>query len=159
MKLVPLVAAAALVTAVGGASAAQRSRTPGDYSIAVTRICAGAVLFERSHPLGTLEGALAIARDIRSSTAHRLARVATVPAPPGFGDRSVRWISLQRRLAASYARAWVGIYETIDAARTPAQQAAITDRLGHIVHAPDPRRRASRRLEHELRVPDCTGGG
>jgi hypothetical protein len=72
---------------------------------------------------------------------------------------SSRWISLQRRLAASYARAWVRIYDTIDAARTPAQGATLAEHLHELVHAPDALRLAAGRLELQLHVPDRTGGG
>ncbi len=169
LKLLALLAVIlALPLAVGNAFArvqscdlqceAPGSPTASDYSLAVARICAGALLFDRAHEMGTRAGALAVARDIRASTAGRLSRVAAVPAPAELGGIGLRWISLQRRLAASYARAWVRIYETIDAAHTPVQRAALPERLRKLVHAPDPLRLASRRLELRLHVPDCTGG-
>jgi hypothetical protein len=133
--------------------------TAREYSLAVTSICAGALLFDHAHHQGTRAGALAVARDIRASTTRRLARVATVPVPPELQRISSRWISLQRRLAASYARAWVRIYDTIDAARTPAQRAPLAERLHRLVHAPDALRLAAERLGLLLHVPDCTGGG
>ena len=72
---------------------------------------------------------------------------------------SSRWVSSQRRLAALYARLWVRIYDTIDAARTPAQVTTQADRLQRLVAAPDALRLVARRLELQLHVPDCTGGG
>jgi hypothetical protein len=51
------------------------------------------------------------------------------------------------------------MYDTIDAARTPAQRATLAERLERLVHVPDPLRLAAGRLELELHVPDCTGGG
>jgi len=129
------------------------------YSLAVTRICAGALLFDHAHHMGTRADALSVARDIRASTARRLARVTALSAPPELHGLSSRWISSQRRLATIYARLWVRIYDTIDAARTPAQRASLANRLERIVHAPDGLRLASWRLELQLRVPDCTGGG
>jgi hypothetical protein len=108
--------------------------------------------------MGTRADALAVARDISASTARRLARVAAVAVPPELRRISSRWASSQRRLAAAYARAWVRIYETIDAARTPGRRATLAARLHQFAHAPDPLRLAAGRLELELRVPDCTGG-
>jgi hypothetical protein len=58
-----------------------------------------------------------------------------------------------------YARTWVRIYDTIDAANTRAQKATLAERLEKLVHAPDALKLAARRLELELHVPDCTGGG
>jgi hypothetical protein len=58
-----------------------------------------------------------------------------------------------------YARKWVRIYDTIDAARTPALRATLAQRLEQLVRAPDPLRLVAGRLELELHVPDCTGGG
>jgi hypothetical protein len=135
------------------------SPSSGGYSVAVTRICRGALLFDHSHHMGTRADALAVARDIRASTARRLARVAAVPVPRELRQTSRRWISSQRRLAVLYARVWVRIYDTIDAARTPAQRATLVTRLHRLVHVPDPLRLAAGRLELELHVPDCTGGG
>ena len=42
------------------------------WSGAVARICANALLFEEEHQLGNRAGAIAVARDIRASTARRL---------------------------------------------------------------------------------------
>ena len=111
------------------------------------------------HEMGTRADALAVARDIRASTARRLARVTALSVPPELQHTSSRWISSQRRLASLYARTWVRIYDTIDAARTPAQRATLAERLEKLVHAPDPLKLAAGRLELELHVPDCTGGG
>ena len=54
---------------------------------------------------------------------------------------------------------WVRIFDTIEAARTPAQKATLPERLQELVHAPDPLQLAAGRLELQLHVPDCTGGG
>jgi hypothetical protein len=159
--LVTALAATALgsAPALGGAAGAPGASSAADYSLGVTRICAGALLFDHAHRMGTRADALAVARDIRASTARRLARVTALSVPPELRSLNSRWISSQRRLAASYARTWVRIYDTIDAARTPAQQAALPERLGHLVRVCDPLRRVAGRLELELHVPDCTGGG
>jgi hypothetical protein len=158
-----LVVGAALTASalLAGPIPAARSDTPtaAAYSLAVTRICAGALLFDHSHRMGTRADALAVADDIRASTGARLARVAALSAPPGMASISRRWISSQRRLAAIYAREWVRIYETIDAAHSPAQRARLPEQLEKLVHAPDALRLAAGRLELLLGVPDCTGGG
>ena len=130
----------------------------GVYSLAVARICAGALLFEEAHAIGTRAGALAVARDIRASARRRFARVANVPTPPALQRPVARWLVLERRLAASYADHWVRMYDTIDAARTPKQHAELASRLEKLVHAPDGLRRAAGRLELRLNLPDCTGG-
>ena len=138
---------------------AQPATTAGRvYSLAVARICADALLFEKAHAIGTRAGALAVARDIRASTRRRLQRVADIPTPPALRRPIARWLSLQRRLAASYAENWVRIYDTIDAARTPKEHAMLARRLRKLVHAPDALRRAAGGLELTLNVPDCTGG-
>lgn len=129
------------------------------YSRAVTRICAGALLFDHTHQMGTRADALSVARDIRASTASRLARVATLPTPPGLTHLISRWTASQRQLAALYARTWVRIYDTIAAARTPSQLASLAQRLERLVHLPDRLRTVAARLDLRLRVPDCTGGG
>ena len=143
----------------GGARGATGSSPAAEYSAAVTRICAGALLFDDAHQMGTRSDALSIARDIRASTARRLTRVSALPVPPGLKRVNSDWISSQRRLASLFARTWVRIYDTIDAAHTPAQRATLAEHLEKLVHAPDPLRRAAARLELELDVPDCTGGG
>jgi hypothetical protein len=129
------------------------------YSRSITHICAGALLFDHAHHMGTRADALAVARDIRASTARRLAHVSAITAPARLQRISRRWIASQRRLAAMFARTWVRIYDTIDSARTPAQRATLARRLEPLVHAPDRLKLVAGRLELALRVPDCTGGG
>ena len=153
------VAATALASMPAGAAATGPGRTAASYSVAVTQICAGALLFDKPHQTGTRPDALSIAEDIRASTAQRLERVTAVPVPPELQDLSNRWIESQLRLAALYATAWVRIYDTIDAAHTPAQRAALPKRLEKLVHAPDKLKSTARKLGLELQVPDCTGGG
>lgn len=142
-----------------GSLGAPGNLAAAQYSLAVTQICAGALLFDSPHQMGTRSDALAIADDIRASTAQRLAQVNTVSVPPELQDASSRWIDSQRRLAALYARNWVRIYDTIDAANTPAQRATLAERLEKLVHAPDALKLAAKQLELELQIPDCTGGG
>jgi hypothetical protein len=159
MRKLASVEAAALVLAALAATAGRGAtvNSSAEYSAAVSRICAGALLFDNEHDMGTRADALAVAEDIRSSTARRLALVVAVPVPGELRGISSRWIASQRRLAASFARTWVEIYDAIDAARTPAQQAALPHRLHELIHAPDPLRLAAGRLELQLHVPDCTG--
>ena len=157
--------AAAPVLALSTPRSGELSRdVPGDttavgYSLAVTGICSGALLFDHAHHMGTRADALAVARDIRASTDRRLARVTALSVPRELQHTSSRWVASQRRLAVSYARTWVRIYDTIDAVRTPAQRDALAERLHQLVHAPDRLRLAAAQLELELHVPDCTGGG
>ena len=163
MRAIPIIIGTALVAmsfaATGEALGAPGSSPAAEYSHAVTRICTGALLFEGTHEMGTRSDALEIAAAIRASTDARLARVTALSVPPELQDTSSRWISSQRRLASLYARLWVRIYDTIDAARTPAQLAMLPRRLQKLVHAPDPLKSAARHLELRLHVPDCTGGG
>jgi len=143
----------------GGEPAAAGNSPAADYSLAVTGICAGALLFEGTHEMGMRSDALEIAEAIRASTAGRLARVTALSVPRELQDMSSRWIASQSRLASLYAHLWVRIYDTIEAARTPAQRATLGKRLKKLVHTPDALKLAARRLELELHVPDCTGGG
>jgi hypothetical protein len=129
------------------------------YSLAVARICVGALLFEQAHAIGTDAGARAAAQDSRRSARRRLDRVAAIPIPPELRSPAIRWISLQRRLAESYATNWLRIHHAIDAARTPRQRAGLPTRLERLLRAADPLRQASERIELAIDVPDCTGGG
>ena len=149
-------AAAALVAPPGPAASAYATT---DYTRGVWRVCGGALLFDHPHDVGTRANALSVARDIRVSTARRLARVTALSVPGELRRLNSRWISSQRRLASLYARLWVRIFDTIDAARSPAQKATLSEQLKELVHAPDPLKLAAGRLELELHVPDCTGGG
>lgn len=151
-----VLAAAALVAPPGHAASADSAT---EYTRGVWRICGGSLLFDHPHDMGTRADALSVARDIRASTAQRLVRVSALSVPRELRRISSLWISSQRRLAASYARNWVRIYDAIEAAVTPAQNAALPSRLHRLVHAPDRLRLAAGRLELRLHVPDCTGGG
>jgi hypothetical protein len=52
---------------------------PTSWSDGVTQICANALLFEGQHEIGTRAGAIAVARDIRASTARLKASASGVP--------------------------------------------------------------------------------
>jgi hypothetical protein len=173
MRTLPIVVCTALVSSTLAATTAHSVpllRASGahggagisptaEYSAAVAQICAGSLLFDGPHEIGTRADALAIARDIKASTARRLALVTALSVPVDLELTSSRWISSQRALAALYAQLWVRIYDTIAAARTPNELATRAVRLEKLVHAPDTLKLAARRLELKLRVPDCTGGG
>jgi hypothetical protein len=151
-----LVAVTLAAAAPGGTV---NSPATAEYAAGVTRICTGALLFDGAQQMGTRADALSIAQDINASTARRLAQVTTLSVPPAIRSLSNRWISSQRELASLYARTWVRIYDSIDAARTPTQRATLAARSEALLHAPDKLKLAARRLELKLHVPDCTGGG
>src|SRR4029077_17733726 len=119
-------AAAALLAPPGHATAAAPA---AEYSRGVWRICGRALLFDHAHDMGTRADALSVARDIRASTARRLAGVTALSVPPELQRISNGWISSQRRLASLFARTWVRIYDTIEAAHTPGQRATLAERL------------------------------
>jgi hypothetical protein len=155
--LLPLAAVAALGTASNRSAAAEDSRIT--WSSAVTRICANALLFEEEHQLGNRAGAIAVARDIRASTARRLQRIRALPIRPPQRRLSVRWLALEQRLAAVYARSFVAIYDAIAVAESPQQRNELPKVLRRLLDAPDRLREMTTNLERRLRVPDCTGGG
>jgi hypothetical protein len=156
-SLTALLAAAAVAAAAQGTNAA--TLTPATYALAVRQICAHAMLFERSHPIGTRAGALELAADIRASTRRRLARIAALPAPRSEHRPIARWVAVERQLAATYALDYVRIYDLIAEPRTtPAQRTRAARRLALLVHDADRLRRIAARRESQLQVPDCTGG-
>ena len=131
---------------------------PSTWSGAVSGICSHALLFEGSHQMGTRAGAVAVARDIRASTARRLRRIRALQIVPPDGRLSTRWLNLERRLAAVYASSYLRIYDAIAAAETPRQQARLPLVLARLLHSPDALRAIAQSLEQRLHVPDCTGG-
>jgi hypothetical protein len=147
-------AAAALATP--GHAGSGNSAT--EYSLAVTHTCAGALLFDHAHHMGTRADALSVARDIRASTARRLARVAALPAPPAEAVTVARWITVERRLADMYARNYLRIYDAISTPGTTAQHDRALRSVRGLLNAPQALREDAGRLELRLRVPDCTGG-
>ena len=156
LLLTPLLTAA--VVAISSTSTATATpRSP--WSQAVSGICAGALLFEGTHQIGTHAGAASVARDIQASTERRLRRIETLGVAPPQERLAVRWLRLERRLAAVYARSYLRTYEAIAAAKTRRQNARLPRVLGKLLHAPDALRKTTARLERHLQVPDCTGGG
>ena len=156
VSLAALFAAALAASASAGAEPA--AFTPAAYSRAVTGICAHALLFEGTHPIGTREGALEVADDIRASSRRRLSLVAALPTPPGEARLVTRWLAVEQRLADAYASNYVRIYDLIAAPWTPEQAAVAPGLLATLMHAPDSLRQAAARLEQQLQVPDCIGG-
>jgi hypothetical protein len=148
-------AAAALAAAPGHAVSGDSA---AEYSLAVTRNCAGALLFDHSHHMGTRDDALSVARDIRASTARRLARVTALPVPSAEAGTVARWIVVEQRLADMYARNYLRIYDAISTPGTPAQHDRAVRSVRGLLDAPQSLRGDAGRLELQLRVPDCTGG-
>jgi hypothetical protein len=147
--------AAAALAATPGHAASRNSVT--EYSLAVTHTCAGALLFDHAHHMGTRADALSVARDIRASTARRLARVSALPVPAAEASAVARWIAVERRLADMYARNYLSIYDAISAPGTPAQHDRAVRSVRGLLDAPQALREDAGRLELQLRVPDCTG--
>jgi hypothetical protein len=139
-------------------SAPARAARASSWSNAVTGICAHALLFEGQHQMGTRAGAVAVARDMRASTARRLRRVRALQIPPPNPRISYRWLRLERQLAGVYARSYVRIYDAIAAAKTRTQRARLPRVLGRLLHVPDALRATAQSVEQRLHVPDCTGG-
>ena len=108
---------------------------------------------------GIVTGAVAVARDIRASTDRRLRQIRALPIAPPQQRLALRWLRLERRLAALYARSYLRTYEAIAAAKTRKQNDRLPRVLGKLLHAPDALRETTARLERRLQVPDCTGGG
>jgi hypothetical protein len=151
-----VLAAAALLA--GATQAAQALQTPARYSQAVAPICAGALLFEGHHQIGTLAGAIAVSQDIRATGARRLRRVDAVAKPAGIARLAAAWIALERRLVKTYASTYLRIWYAIQRANSAAQRAALPGVLDALIHRPDRLQYQAARLELRLRVPDCTGG-
>jgi hypothetical protein len=148
----------AIMVGLGVPSASADASSRAAYSMAVTQICSGALLFEGRHAIGTRAGALAVAHDIRASTRRRLRRIDALSVPRGLEASVERWMTLERRLANVYAESWVDIYDVIAATHTRAQRARAPRLLRRLLRAPDHLRLAAARIELTLRVPDCTGG-
>jgi hypothetical protein len=147
--------AAAVVVFTTAVAAADTRYT---WSRAVTHICAGALLFDHRHEIGTRAGAVAVARDIRFSTSGRLKRISVLTVAPTQPRVAAHWLRIERQLALVYARSYLHIFDVIDAARTPRQREREPHLLGKLLHAPDRLGRVAVRLQAALHVPDCTGG-
>lgn len=135
------------------------AESPAAWSRAVTGICANALLFEGRHEIGTRAGAVAVARDIRASTARRVRHIRALPNRPPQQRLAVRWLTLERRLAGVYASSYVRIYDAIAAAKTTSQRARLPGVLFKLLNLPDGIRTTAAGVGQRLHVPDCTGGG
>ena len=134
------------------------SHTPAVYSRAVTGICAGALLFDRTHPSGTRAGAIAVSRDIRATGMRRLRRIEALPKPQRTARQDALWIRVERRLIEMYASDYLQIWDAIEAADTPAKRGALPAKLRALIDRPDRLQHQARALEQTLNLPDCTGG-
>ena len=152
--LAVVVFAAVTAAASAGVSAAETTV----FSEQVTRICAGALLFEGRHATGTRAGAVSVSRDIRETGLRRLRRVAGVPKPGSQVAAIGRWLEVERRLVRAYARDYLLIWDAIESADSPARRARLPARLHALVHEPDALKRQAGAFELKLGVPDCTGG-
>ena len=155
--------AAALVIAclisVTRSTAGGSNRPEGHpWRVGVTRVCRGALLFEGRHSLGSEQGAVAVARDIRASTGRRLARIEALRAHPERPLLASRWLRIERHLSELYARSYLGIWQAIAHANSRAERARLPRIVGQMLHRPDVARAQARLLGGQLRVPDCTGG-
>jgi hypothetical protein len=159
------VAAAAAVAAIAlaessappRAAAFDRSPTAAQYAHAVTRICAGARLFDGTHAIGTRDGAVAVSNDIALTGGTRLHRVDALPRP-SQAAAIVRWLSVEHQLVRMYATNYLRIWNAIEHARSPGQRAQLANVLLRLIHQPDGLAHQAVILEHALGVPDCTGG-
>jgi hypothetical protein len=151
--ILPVLIAATLTVASPRADGGNLS-----WRIGVASICSRALLFDGEHAIGTEQGAIAVARDIRASTARRLARVRRLRSTPTDPRLARHWVRVERRLAGVYASSYLGIWRAIASANTPPTRAALPKTLGRLLHRPDGLRTIAHGLEVRLQVPDCTGG-
>jgi len=129
------------------------------FSNRVSHICRGAVMFAGRHEIGTRAGAVAVSRDIRQTGARRLRRVAAAPEPDSQARVIRRWLEVERRLVAAYARDYLLIWDAIEGANSPAQRARLPAQLNALLHDPDALKRKAGVYELRLGIADCTGGG
>jgi hypothetical protein len=147
-----------LISVTKNAGAGSNRPDGNAWRVGVTRVCAGALLFEGRHSIGTEHGAVAVVRDIRASTARRLARIEALRAHPERPLLARQWLGVEHRLSELYATSYLGIWHAIAHTNSPAERARLPRILGQLLHRPDVARAQARLLEGQLRVPDCTGG-
>jgi hypothetical protein len=150
-----LLSVAALAGSTGSGGVSQASIR---YSHAVAETCAGALLFEGSHQIGTRAGAVAVSRDIRRTGTERLRRVDAIPRPAATARSLERWLGLERRLVGLYSTNYLRIWNAIERADTRREQAELPRVLQPLIDEPYPLQRRVTVLELALRLPDCTGG-
>ena len=139
------------------AAAFNRSPTAAQYARAVTQICAGALLFNGAHTIGTRDGAVAVSNDIALTGGTRLHRIEALPKP-SQARTVVRWLSVEHQLVTMYATNYLRIWTAIEQARSPRQRAQLAHVLLPLIHQSDALVHQAVTLEHALGVPDCTGG-
>jgi hypothetical protein len=128
------------------------------WRIDVANICTGALLFDGRHSIGTEQGAVAVARDIRASTARRLARIAALRVHPARPQLAARWLQGEQRLSELYASTYLRIWHAIARPNSSADRAQLPRILNKLLHRPDEARTHAQLLEEQLQIPDCTGG-
>jgi hypothetical protein len=148
-----------IVAALATASVSPAAANETEFAQRVTTICRGALLFDGEHAIGTRAGAIAVSRDIRRTGTRRLRRVAPVPEPRRQAPTIRQWLRIEHLLVVTYARDYLLIWDEIEKAQTPTQQAGLPARLHALVHEPDRLKRRADAYELRLGVPDCTGGG
>jgi hypothetical protein len=153
--------AAVLATGVAGISTPSEAvaARQAPWPLAVTEICAHALLFEDRHEIGNRDGAVAVANDIRASTGRRVENIRALPVRPTRQRLAVRWLSLEQRLAGVYASSYLRIYDAIADAKTATQRVRLPGVVFPLLHRPDGIRKTAVGVGQRLGVPDCTGGG
>jgi len=99
----------------------------------------GALLFRSRHSIGNEHGAVAVARDIRASTARRLTRIEALQAHPDT-TAGESWLRVEHRLSELYARSYLGIWHAIAHANS-LRNGAAPRILGQMLRRPTSRRR------------------
>jgi hypothetical protein len=154
-----LISTVFLTAVVFGACAAPSYGGGTMFSQRVNRICAGALLFEGRHEIGTRAGAVSVSRDIRKTGTRRLRRVAAVPKPESQAAAIARWLEVERRLVAAYARDYLLVWDAIEKAYRQGRKSSLPARIRALVHDPDDLKRQARKYELTFGLRDCTGGG
>ena len=150
--------AAALLASMASPNRGGATDSQSTYSNAVTRICAGSLLFAGSHKIGTRAGAIAVSKDIRRTGRNRLRHVDAIPKPRMVAPLAAKWIRLERQLVELYATTYLRIWYVIERSDTPPQQATLAARLRVLIDLPRPLEQKAQQIEERLNVPDCTGG-
>jgi hypothetical protein len=125
--------------------------TPAQYARAVSHICAGALLFNGTHAIGTRAGAVSVSRAIRATGSARLRRVELLRKPPKTAELVETWLGIEHRLVGVYASTYLLIWNEIEHGPRVRVLRALVDR-------PRPLELRAALLEATLGLPDCTGG-
>jgi hypothetical protein len=117
-----VLSAAALCINLPARANAHTPASASSWSLAVGRVCHGALLFDGRHAIGTEAGARAVARDIRASTERRLVRFQALRTRPKNPFLAGHWIEAERKLAGVYASSYLYIWRAIANADTRAER-------------------------------------